>query len=80
MLLGINRENGRYGLLSGDLWVNDGLHCGQELEVETRDGSILTRLEMDANGNWYLVGTSWSGADLEGLKVHIPGREDPVVY
>ena len=80
MYLGFNRENGRYGLLSGDLWVNDGLHCGQSLEVDTDDGVVLTRLEMDANGEWYLIGTSWSGSDLEGLRVHIPGQEDVVKY
>lgn len=80
MILGINRENGRYGILSGDLWVDDGLHCGQALEVETPDGTILARLEMNGDGEWYLAGTGLSGSDLEGLKVHLPGKEDKVVY
>ena len=80
MYLGFNRENGRFGILSGDLWVDDGLHCGQPLEVETTEGTVLTRLEMNATDEWYLVGTSWSGSDLEGLRVHIPGQKDVVKY
>ena len=31
--LGYNCENGRYGLLSMDLWVDTGFHCGECMEV-----------------------------------------------
>ena len=27
--LGYNYENGRYGLLSMDLWIDTGFHCGE---------------------------------------------------
>ena len=27
--LGYNCENGRYGLLSMDLWIDTGFHCGE---------------------------------------------------
>lgn len=31
--LGYNCENGRYGLLSMDLWIDTGFHCGECMEV-----------------------------------------------
>ncbi len=31
--LGYNSNNGRYGLLSSDLWIDTGFHCGEGLEV-----------------------------------------------
>lgn len=31
--LGYNSRNNRYGLLVSDLWVHDGFHCGECLEV-----------------------------------------------
>ena len=31
--LGYNCENGRYGLLSMDLWVDTGFHCGECMEA-----------------------------------------------
>lgn len=27
--LGYNSSNGRYGILSSDLWIDTGLHCGE---------------------------------------------------
>ena len=35
--LGYNSSNGRYGLLSSDLWIDTGLHCGEGLEVLVDD-------------------------------------------
>ena len=70
MYLSYNRDNQRYGILSGDLWVDDGLHCGQHLIVETADGQIPTRLEMTVDGKWYLDGTDYIDHALEGLTVH----------
>lgn len=82
-ILGYNRSNGRYGLLVMDLWKIEGLHCGQSLEVWDCDTGqwISTRLEMHwqapsfppkRNDGWYLVGTSFSGTALDGLRVRIP--------
>ena len=31
--LGYNSSNGRYGILSSDLWLDTGLHCGECLQV-----------------------------------------------
>ena len=31
--LGYNSSNERYGLLSADLWIDTGFHCGEYLEV-----------------------------------------------
>ncbi len=36
--LGYNSSNGRYGLLSSDLWIDTGFHCGEGLEVLVFDG------------------------------------------
>ena len=30
--LGYNSSNDRYGLLSSDLWIDTGFHCGEGLE------------------------------------------------
>ena len=35
--LGYNSSNGRYGLLSSDLWIDTGFHCGEGLEVLVGD-------------------------------------------
>lgn len=80
MYLGYNSANGRYGILSGDLWVNEGLHCGEPLEVEINEEFVSTRIEMSIDGEWYLVGTGLSGINLESITVHIPGRPDEVKY
>lgn len=31
--LGYNSSNGRYGILSSDLWIDTGLHCGECLQI-----------------------------------------------
>ena len=55
--LGYNCENDRYGLLSMDLWIDTGFHCGECLEVLVDD-------------QWYLVGTPYCG-DLECIRARI---------
>ena len=35
--LGYNCEKGRYGLLSMDLWIDTGFHCGECMEVLVDD-------------------------------------------
>ena len=83
-ILGYNSSNDRYGLLVSDLWEIEGFHCGQTLEVWDGDKEqwISTRMEMhyqpsafqfppQRNDGWYLVGTEYSGTDLEGLRVRV---------
>ena len=40
--LGYNSSNGRYGLLSSDLWIDTGFHCGENLEVLVDDEWVQT--------------------------------------
>ena len=54
--LGYNCENGRYGLLSMDLWIDTGFHCGECMEVLVDDQLVKTRMEMNLAREWYLVG------------------------
>lgn len=72
-ILGYNSQNGRYGLLVMDLWEIDGFHCGETMEVwdSEQEQWIPTRIEMSWKDEWYLVGTSFSGQDLEGLTVRV---------
>lgn len=71
--LGYNSSNDRYGVLVTDLWENNGLHCGEGIEVFVDDKWIYSRMEMawGKDGNhWYLVGTPYYG-DLEYVRVRI---------
>ena len=69
--LGYNSSNDRYGLLSSDLWIYTGFHCGEGLEVLVDDKWIRTRMEMNSAREWYLVGTPYCG-DLEYVQARIP--------
>ena len=67
--LGYNAENGRYGIIDGDFWENDGLHCGECLEILVEDEWVSTRMELaweEDGQKWYLVGTPFCG-DLEWI-------------
>ena len=57
--LGYNSYNKRYGLLSSDLWIDTGFHCGECLEVLVDDQWVKTRMEMNLAREWYLVGTPY---------------------
>ena len=70
--LGYNSSNGRYGLLSSDLWIDTGFQCGEGLEVLVGDEWVQTRMEMNLAREWYLVGTPYCG-DLEYVQARIPG-------
>lgn len=82
-ILGYNSQNDRYGLLAMDLCEIEGFHCGDTLDVwdSEKQQWIPTRMEMHChqapsfppkrNDGWYLVGTPYSGAALEGLKVKV---------
>ena len=67
--LGYNQENGRYGILSMDLWENKGLHCGETFEVKIKGEWVTDRIEMNNNNEWYLVSSKLKGDDLEYLQV-----------
>ena len=69
--LGYNSNNGRYGLLSSDLWLDTGFHCGEGLKVMIHDQWDKTRMEMNPAREWYLVGTPYCG-DLEYVRARIP--------
>ena len=60
-LLAYNEETNRIGLLKNDLWINDGFHCGRTMKVQINDEWIDTRLEMNCDDEWYLVGTDIVG-------------------
>ena len=70
--LGYNSYNKRYGLLSSDLWIDTGFHCGECLEVLLDDEWVQTRMEMNPAREWYLVGTPYCG-DLEYIRARISG-------
>lgn len=68
--LGYNSSNGRYGILSSDLWLDTGLHCGECLQVFKG-----WEMDTDKNGNGccpelVLVGTPYCG-DLEYIRARI---------
>lgn len=63
--LGYNSDNDRYGILSMDLWEDDGLHCGECFEVLVDGKWIEDRIEMNRNGEWYLVYSKLKGSELE---------------
>lgn len=72
MRLGYNLENDRYGVLEHDLWVNEGLHCGECIEVYVDGKWIKDRMEYNHKiKHWYLVNSGLFGEELEYLKVKV---------
>lgn len=68
--LGYNKQNDRFGILIDDLWVDDGLHCGECFEIFVDGEWSVDRIEFSSKSNeWYLVYSKLSGYDLERLKV-----------
>lgn len=69
MRLSYNYSNDRFGILNSmDLWENDGLHCGQGLEIYINGEWRNDRIEMMRDNVWYLVESKLKGNQLEGLK------------
>lgn len=64
-----NADNDRYGILSMDLWLNEGLHCGEAFEVWLNEEWKTDRIEMSFEKEWYLVYSELKGEQLEGLRV-----------
>ena len=75
--LGFNPENGRYGVLSIELWEDTGLHCGECLAWFDRETGewLQDRIEgihpADNPNNWYIAISGIRGRDLEYLQVRI---------
>lgn len=69
MRLGYNCDNDRYGILDMDLWVDDGLHCGETFEAYINGEWIAERIEMNPSREWYLVYSKLKGDELEYVKV-----------
>ena len=69
--LGYNSENDRYGVLTMGLWEDDGLHCGDTLEIFLDGKWQSDRIEMGIDGKWYLVYSKLRGSDLENIPVRI---------
>lgn len=67
--LGYNVENDRFGVLIGDLWEVEGLHCGQTFEIWNNGEWNADRIEM--SGEWYLVYSHLKGDELEGVEVRV---------
>lgn len=68
--LAYNEELDRYGVLEHDLWVDNGLHCGECIQVKCNNTWIQDRIEYDHKiKNWYLVKTKLIGEQLEYLEV-----------
>lgn len=61
------RYSFRYKDNAGRLQDYGGLHCGEGLEVLLNDVWVPTRMEMNMNRDWYLVGLP--GLELDGLVV-----------
>lgn len=68
--LSYNHKTKRYSFLLSDLWEKD-FHCGNQMQVLLNGEWTDTRIEMDMQERWYLVGTDKKGKELEGLKVRI---------
>lgn len=68
--LSYNYDNNRISVIDRmDLFISDGLHCGECFEVFINDEWKADRLEMTWDKNWYLVYSKLKGNQLEGLKV-----------
>lgn len=51
-----NYESDRIGVRFDDGAIEDGLHCGQTMDVKINGEWIPTRIEMKWGEDWYLVG------------------------
>lgn len=47
------------------------IHCGQCVQVRTPSGWQASRVELDAEGIWYLVGTPYRGMGLMYVDIMI---------
>ncbi len=67
-----NEDTDRFGIINDlDLWENEGLHCGEGLEILINDMWIHDRIEMTRDGEYYLVNSKLKGNELNFIKVNI---------
>ena len=59
----------RFQIVDGENIIDSGFHCGECLEICLNDIWIPTRMEMNLNREWYLVGIPGQGKDLENFDV-----------
>lgn len=64
-----DQEDGRYHIRFGVESYYGGLHCGECFEVRVKDAWVSVRIEMNIEGQWYLVG--FPRTKLDGLRVRI---------
>ena len=65
----IDKETGRFDIRFDIEYYYGGLHCGDCLDVCVGNEWNPTRIEMDMNQKWYLVGIRTH--DLNGLQVRM---------
>jgi hypothetical protein len=70
--LGYNQKSKRFGILYMDCWEDDGLHCGECIEVCINNEWVEDRIEF--SDNWYLYDSKLKGKELEGLPVKFEMR------
>lgn len=71
MYLSWNDSLNKWGIVNGlDLWVLQGLHDGDKLEVKINDEWVNTIINYH-NDEWYLCWTDVRGNSLQGLEVKI---------
>lgn len=74
--LGYNSYNKRYGLLSSDLWIDPGFHCGECLEVLVDDQWVKTCTVLKLNVV-KLICTSYNEA---GNKLATENQRAKIIY
>ena len=64
-------QSGRMAIYAEGNCINDGLHCGETMDVwnETSSKWEPSRIEMNDKDTWYLVGLHKAGVELEGMRV-----------
>ena len=71
-ILKYNEMNNRYGLWNTRTseWIDSGFHCGECVDVYDCGKWMHSRVEMDMQRKYYLVGTSYRG-NLENIPAKI---------
>lgn len=64
-----NKEDGRYDICFGVEFYYGRLHCGECFEVKVKEVWVPVRIEINMDGQWYLVG--FPETKLDGLSVRI---------
>lgn len=70
-VLSYNYDNNRFGILDKnmELWINEGLYCGDSFEIFINGEWQKDRIEMTVSKEWYLVNSHFKDTQLEYIKV-----------